>query len=111
MSIIAVKDNDFRPDGNVAEGEGRGRGAGGLLQGQFPGGAAIPLAGDTDNPLHHYHVTVLDSPEALQRLVDSEGIQRFVERLFPKIAHSTQYLTQMQGMSSGRYGRETHTLH
>ena len=44
---------------------------------------------DRDNPLHHYHITVFDSLEALERVRESDAIKRFVDRLFPHIAHST----------------------
>ena len=44
---------------------------------------------DRDNAYHHYHITVFDSLEALERVRNSEAIKRFVSRLFPHIAHST----------------------
>jgi hypothetical protein len=89
MSITVVNDYDFRPDGNVAEGKAAAAELVKYFKAHYPEVQLSLWLEDNDNPLHHYHITVFDSEEALQRVVDSEGIKRFVDRLFPEIAHST----------------------
>lgn len=89
MSITIVNDYDFKPDGDVAEGKAA---AAELVEYFLQNCPEVQLSlwlEDTDNPLHHYHITVFDSEADVQRVVKSDGIKRFVDRLFPHIAHST----------------------
>jgi len=89
MSVTVVNDYDFRPDGDVDE----GKAAAAELVDYFTAEVAeVQLSlwlEDRDNPLHHYHITVFDSMDALERVRESHAIKRFVDRLFPHIAHST----------------------
>lgn len=89
MSITVVNDYDFKPAGDVAEGKAAAAELVDYFKAHFPEVQLSLWLEDSDNPLHHYHITVIDSPEALQRIVESQGIKRFVDRLFPQIAHST----------------------
>jgi hypothetical protein len=89
MSITVVNDYDFKPDGDLAEGKAAAAELVDYFKLHFPEVQLSLWLEDIDNPLHHYHVTVLDSVEALERVVESEAIKRFVDRLFPHIAHST----------------------
>lgn len=89
MSITVVNDYDFKPDGDVAKGKSAAAELVKYFTANCPEVQLSLWLEDNDNPLHHYHITVFDSVEALQRVVKSEGIKRFVDKLFPEIAHST----------------------
>lgn len=65
-----------------------------------------------DNPLHHYHITVFDDLASLERVKKSAAIEKFVERLFPHIDHSTYtsplcdvWLADGQGVQGVRIGQ------
>lgn len=89
MSITVVNDYDFKPDGDLAEGKAAAAELVEYFKENYPEVQLSLWLEDSENPLHHYHITVFDSSEALERVVASEGIKRFVERLFPQITHST----------------------
>lgn len=89
MSVTVVNDYDFKPDGDVAEGKAAAAELVEYFKNDVPEVQLSLWLEDRDNPLHHYHITVLDSVEALETVRQSEAIKRFVERLFPHIAHST----------------------
>lgn len=89
MSIAVVNDYDFKPDGDVAEGKAAAQELVEYFKTHEPEVQLSLWLEDRDNPLHHYHVTVFESVEALERVKESEAIERFVGRLFPHIAHST----------------------
>lgn len=89
MSITVVNDYDFKPDGDVAEGKAAAAELVEYFDANFPEVQLSLWLEDVDNPHHHYHITVFDSAEALERVIASDGIKRFVDRLFPHIAHST----------------------
>lgn len=89
MSVTVVNDYDFKPDGDIAEGKAAAAELVEYFKTKCPEVQLSLWLEDEDNPLHHYHITVFDSSEALERVVGSDGIQRFVDRLFPHIAHST----------------------
>lgn len=89
MSITVVNDYDFKPDGDVAEGKAAAAELVEYFKAEVPEVQLSLWLEDRDNPLHHYHITVFDSIEALERVRESDAIKRFVDRLFPHIAHST----------------------
>jgi len=89
MSITIVNDYDFRPDGDVQEGKAAAKELVEYFTSEVPEVQLSLWLEDRDNPLHHYHITVFDSLEAAERVKKSKAIERFVERLFPHIAHST----------------------
>ena len=89
MSITIVNDYDFKPDGNVAEGKAAARELVEYFQTDVPEVQLSLWLEDRDNPLHHYHITIFDSIDDLERVRKSDAIKRFVDRLFPHIAHST----------------------
>jgi len=89
MSITVVNDYDFKPDGDVGEGKAAAAELVEYFKAEVPEVQLSLWLEDQDNPLHHYHITVFDSAEALERVRTSEAIERFVDRLFPHIAHST----------------------
>jgi hypothetical protein len=89
LSITLVIDNDCRPDGNVAEGKSAAAGLVACYRVNVPEVQRSLRLEDIDHPLQHAHITFLDSPEVLQRVVNPEGIQRFVDRVFPEIVHGT----------------------
>jgi hypothetical protein len=89
MSITVVNDYDFKPDGDVAEGKAAAAELVKYFKADVPEVQLSLWLEDRDNSLHHYHITVFDSFEALERVRKSDAIKRFVDRLFPHIAHST----------------------
>lgn len=89
MSITVVNDYDFKPDGDVGEGKAAAKELVAYFTAEVPEVQLSLWLEDRDNPLHHYHITVFDSLEALERVRGSKAIKRFVDRLFPHIAHST----------------------
>ncbi len=94
MSITVVNDYDFKPDGDLDEGKAAAAEQVEYFTSEV---AEVQLSlwlQDHDNPLHHYHITVFDSMETLEKAKESAAIERFVGRLFPHIAHST-YIAPM----------------
>ncbi|HMB70499.1 MAG TPA: antibiotic biosynthesis monooxygenase [bacterium] len=89
MSITVVNDYDFKPDGDVAEGKAAAAELVEYFTAEVPEVQLSLWLEDRDNPLHHYHITVFETLESLERVKASKAIKRFVERLFPQIAHST----------------------
>jgi hypothetical protein len=112
VSVTIVNDYDFKPDGNVAEGKAAAAELVKYFNANYPEVQLSLWLEDVQNPLHHYHITVFDTEEAVQRVVKSEGIKRFVDRLFPEIAHSTYispkcnvWLADGKGVKSVPYKR------
>ncbi|MGD8560734.1 MAG: hypothetical protein PVG89_16565 [Gammaproteobacteria bacterium] len=89
MSITVVNDYDFKPDGKFEEGKNAAAELVNYFNDNVPEIQLSLWLEDRDNPLHHYHITVFDSLEALEKIRKSDARQRFVDRLFPHIAHST----------------------
>lgn len=89
MSVTVVNDYDFKPDGDVAAAKLAAAELVAYFREEVPGVQLSLWLEDRDNALHHYHVTVFDSQATLEQVRDSAAIKRFVERLFPHIAHST----------------------
>ncbi|NIR45949.1 MAG: hypothetical protein GWN99_16040 [Gemmatimonadetes bacterium] len=89
MSVTVVNDYDFKPDGDVKEGKAAAAELVEYFKSDVPGVQLSLWLEDQDNPLHHYHITVFDSLETLEEVKESKAIERFVQRLFPQIAHST----------------------
>lgn len=89
MSVTIVNDYFFKPDGNVEEGK---RAAAELVEyfkREVPEVQLSLWLESQENPFHHYHITVFDNADIIPRIKESEGIKRFIERLFPHIDHST----------------------
>lgn len=112
MSITVVNDYHFRPDGDVAGGKAAAAELVEAFERSFPEVQLSLWLQDRDNPLHHYHITVFDSLEALERVKASEAIKTFVGKLFPHIAHSTYispvadvWLASGTGVKNVNYGR------
>lgn len=89
MSITVVNDYDFKPDGDVSEGKAAAKELVEYFKSEVPEVQLSLWLEDRDNPLHHYHITVFETLDVLERVKKSDAIKRFVERLFPQIAHST----------------------
>lgn len=89
MGVTIVNDYYFKPDGNLAEGKAAAAELLAYFKDQFPEVQLSLWLEVRENPLHHYHITVFDSFEVIGRVKESEGIKRFVERLFPHIDHSS----------------------
>jgi len=89
MSITVVNDYDFKPDGDVAEGKSAAAELVDYFKKDVPEVQLSLWLEDRDNALHHYHITVFDSLESLEKVRESDAIKIFVDRLFPHIAKST----------------------
>lgn len=89
MSITVVNDYDFKPGGDVKGGKAAAAELVRYFKEEVPEVQLSLWLEDRDNPLHHYHITVLDSAEALEKVRESDAIKRFVDKLFPHIAQST----------------------
>ncbi|MCI0355803.1 MAG: hypothetical protein L0099_12300 [Acidobacteria bacterium] len=89
MSVTIVNDYDFKPEGDVAKGKAAAAELVDFFKANFPEVQLSLWLEDRDNPRHHYHITVFDTLEAVERVKKSDGIKRFVEILFPHIARST----------------------
>jgi len=89
MSVTVVNDYDFKPDADVSEAKSAAVELVKYFRAEVPGVQLSLWLEDHDNPLHHYHVTVFESLATLEQVRESAAIKRFVDRLFPHIAHST----------------------
>jgi quinol monooxygenase YgiN len=89
MSITVVNDYDFKPGADIAEGKAAAADLVEYFKNDVPEVQLSLWLEDRDNPHHHYHITVFESMESLEKVKQSDAIKRFVDRLFPHIAHST----------------------
>ena len=89
MSVTIVNDYYFKPDGDIEEGKSAAVELVDYFNSETPEvELSLWLAGQ-ENPLHHYHITVFRTPDAIQKVRDSEAIKRFTGRLYPHIDHSS----------------------
>lgn len=89
MTTTIVNDYFFKPDGDVAEGKAAAAELVDYFKSDVPEVQLSLWLQSKENPLHHYHITVFDNSEALERVKKSKAIEKFVGRLFPQIDHST----------------------
>jgi len=89
MAFTIVNDYFFKPDGNLAEGKAAAADLVAYFNEEVPAVQLSLWLASRENPLHHYHITVFDDAEAVERVKKSDAIKKFVERLFPQIDHST----------------------
>lgn len=89
MSVTVVNDYFFKPDGDVADGKAAAAELVDYFEAEVPEVELSLWLESRENPLHHYHITVLDSSATLERLRDSQAIERFTRRLYPHIDHGT----------------------
>lgn len=89
MSVTIVNDYFFKPDGDVEEGKAA---AAELVRYFEEEVSEVQLSlwlESTENPLHHYHITVFDNTGTIEKVRASPAIKRFTDRLYPHIDHST----------------------
>lgn len=89
MSITVVNDYDFKPNGDVSEGKAAATELVEYFKANVPEVQLSLWLEDRENPLHHYYIAVFNSKEVMENVKKSDAIKRFVDRLFPHIAHST----------------------
>lgn len=89
MTTTIVNDYFFKPDGDIEEGKAAAAELVGAFKSLFPEVQLSLWLESKENPLHHYHITVFDNAEVIDRVKQSQAIERFVGRLFPHIDHST----------------------
>jgi phage replication-related protein YjqB (UPF0714/DUF867 family) len=89
MSFTIVNDYFFKPNGDVAEGKAAAAELVEYFNDDVPEVQLSLWLEARENPLHHYHITVFDSPEAVERVRESDAIEKFIGRLYPHIDQST----------------------
>lgn len=89
MTTTIVNDYFFKPDGDVDEGKSAAAELVKAFKKDFPEVQLSLWLESKENPLHHYHITVFDTAEVVERVKKSKAIETFVGRLFPHIDHST----------------------
>lgn len=89
MTTTIVNDYFFKPDGDVEEGKAAAAELVDAFKREFPEVQLSLWLESNENPLHHYHITVFDNAEVIDRVKKSKAIEKFVGRLFPHIDHST----------------------
>lgn len=89
MSVTIVNDYFFKPNGDVEAGKAAAAELVQYFRNEVPEVELSLWLASQENPLHHYHITVLSTDEVLQKVRESRAIERFVERLYPHIDHST----------------------
>lgn len=73
MSVTIVNDYHFKPDGDVAEGKAAAADLVKYFKEQVPEVELSLWLENTDNPLHHYHITVFKTEDAVRRVKASEA--------------------------------------
>lgn len=89
MAITIVNDYFFKPDGDLEEGKAAAAKLVDYFNAEVPEVQLSLWLESTDNPLHHYHITVFDNMEVIQKIRDSDAIKHFTDRLYPRIDHAT----------------------
>ena len=89
MSVTIVNDYFFRPDGDIGEGKAAATELVDYFNAEVPEVELSLWLEGQENPLHHYHITVFRTDDAIQRVRDSAAIKKFVDRLYPHIDHSS----------------------
>lgn len=97
MAMTIVNDYFFKPDGDVAGGKAAAAELVEYFKNEVPEVQLSLWLASTENPLHHYHITVFDNAESIERVKKSKAIEKFVGRLFPHIDHST-YVSPVCGV-------------
>jgi quinol monooxygenase YgiN len=88
MSVTVVHDYYFKPDGDVAESKAAAAEFVEFLT-SLPANQMTLWLEDRENPLHHFHINVFDSIEAYEKIVQTDEVKRFSNRLYPHTARLT----------------------
>ncbi|HSR53890.1 MAG TPA: hypothetical protein VLV83_23940 [Acidobacteriota bacterium] len=89
MSVTIVNDYFFKPGGDIEEGKAAAAELVRSFREEVPEVQLSLWLASSENPLHHYHITVFDDMDSVARVKKSKAIETFVSRLFPHIDHST----------------------
>ena len=89
MSVTIVNDYFFKPDGDVAEGKAAAADLVDYFNREVDEVELSLWLQAQENPLHHYHITVFATEDAVEKVKQSKAIEQFVARLFPHIDHGT----------------------
>lgn len=89
MTTTIVNDYFFKPDGDVEEGKAAAVELIEYFKKDVPEVQLSLWLESKENPLHHYHITVFDNADVVERVKKSKAIEKFVGRLFPHIDQST----------------------
>lgn len=109
MSVTVVHDYYFKPDGDVAEGKAAAAEFVKFLK-TVPGVQLTLWLEDRENPLHHFHINVVDAIEDFEKLLEAEEVKHFTDRLYPHTARRTHiaplcdvWLAQGRGVRDVKY--------
>jgi hypothetical protein len=91
MSVTVVNEWWFRKDANIEEAKVAALELVEYFNQHDPSVQLSLWIEDSDDPLHHFHITVLDDRESLMRLRESDGIRRFIEKFWPHIIRDETY--------------------
>lgn len=89
MSITIVNDYFFVPGGDVNKGKTAAAELVDYLANEVDGCQLSLWLESSENPYHHYHITVFDDEDVLDNVRQSRQIEKFVNKLYPEIDHST----------------------
>ena len=85
MSVTIVNDWKFKEGGNIDKGLAAAAELIDYFKANEPRMRLSLWLRDRNDPLRFFHITVFDTYEAFQKICQTEGIQRFVEQLYPEI--------------------------
>lgn len=89
MACTIVNDYFFKPGGDIAEGKAAAKELLEYFESEVPEVQLSLWLESEENPAHHFHITVFDSEQVIQKVRKSKAIKKFVDRLYPHIDHST----------------------
>ena len=110
MSITVVHDYYFKPDGDLAEGKAAAAEFVEYLQ-SVPEVQLTLWLEDRENALHHFHINVFDAIGDFEKVVETDEVRRFSDRLYPHTARRTHiaplcdvWLAKGHGVKDVDYG-------
>lgn len=83
MSVTIVNDYKLKADGDKKEAAAVARELVEGFKANHPGVQLSLWLEDQADPLHHFHITVFDNEDALEKAKQSPEIKHFVERYYP----------------------------
>lgn len=91
MSVTVVNEWWFREDGNIDAGKEAGAELVEYFNNECDSVQLSLWIEDRADTLHHFHITVFDDHEALIKIRESEGIERFIKKFWPHIIRDETY--------------------
>ncbi len=94
MSVTIVNDWKFKEGGNTDKGLAAAAELIGYFKANEPQMRLSLWLKDRNDPLRFFHITVFDTYEAFQEICQTEGIQRFVDQLYPEIDQASHVASE-----------------